>query len=148
MKIRYMLLFFFGIILSSKSIAFQLVTEDEYATEIALADATPRLFGKRPDPDGPKIRVELPKNRQVNSPFDIKVIFEPKDGATIDTDSLAIFYGNWGNVTKRVLKEARVSEQGIDAKGAEAPRGNHTFRIQVDDSNGRTGEARITVRVI
>jgi hypothetical protein len=84
------------------------------------------------------------------SPIDFIMTFEPQGEAKIDLDSLKVQYKflGWKDVTKRILKHAEISEEGLQALGADIPKGKHKMRLVIRDTMGREARARITFRVI
>ncbi len=143
------LLLAFCFLFGTTASAFELVSQQEYENEVAMADASPRDLAGEKDPQGPRIRVVRPEGNSVTSPFDINVVFMPTAGSSIDVRSIKITYGSYWktDVTDRVLAKATVTEKGIQAKGAEVPVGDHVFTIKVADTQGRTGLANIRVAV-
>lgn len=84
------------------------------------------------------------------SPIDFITKFQPQEGAEIDLDSIEVHYKwlGWKDVTDRILEHATVSAEGIEAIGAEIPKGKHKMRLTVKDTLGRESRERISFRVV
>jgi hypothetical protein len=136
---------------------FELVSADEFQREEdarslvtrSAKSLQPAEEQSRRVPDGPVIEIVTPDaTTPVHAPVDITVRFEPGPGARIVLDSLHIRYGLIGlDVTDRIRKAARVTEQGIDAPGASLPTGSHSMSIEISDSAGRTTRQAFRFRV-
>jgi hypothetical protein len=136
---------------------FQLVTAEEFEREEDARNLVTRSAnarqpaepGSQRAADGPLIEVVTPDaSTPVHAPVDISVRFAPGPDARIVIDSLHIRYGLIGlDVTDRIRKAARVTEQGIDAPGASLPAGSHALSIEISDSAGRTTRQAFRFRV-
>ena len=136
---------------------FELVTADEFqreedARELVTRSARslqPADEASRRVVDGPLIEIVTPDaTTPVHAPVDITVRFAPGPGARIVLDSLHIRYGLIGlDVTDRIRKAARVTEQGIEASGASLPAGSHSMSIEISDTAGRTTRQAFQFRV-
>ncbi len=84
----------------------------------------------------------------VSSPFTLKFVFRPIGGSVIETNSVKVLYLKQRTIdlTKRIAPF--ITNGGIDIVGAEAPPGNHTLRIVVSDSQGRTASAVFMLKVV
>jgi hypothetical protein len=136
---------------------FELVTTEEFRREKDARDLVTRS-AKAQQPaeaksersaDGPSIDVITPNaSGTVHAPVDISVRFAPGPEARIVIDSLHVRYGVIGlDVTDRIRKAARVTEQGIEAPGASLPPGSHSMSIEISDSLGRTTRQAFRFRV-
>ena len=136
---------------------FELVTAEEFQREEDARSLVTRSANARQpaEPksqraaDGPLIEVVTPDaSAPVRAPVDISVRFTPGPDAHIVIDSLHIRYGLIGlDVTDRIRKAARVSEQGFDAPGASLPPGSHAMSIEISDSAGRATRQAFRFRV-
>ena len=130
---------------------FTLISPDEHAE--ALADPAPEDEGLRPKgaPGAPGIVVRAPDTASgsIASPVDIELGFEAEGDATIDMDTLRIYYVLLfkKDVTARILEHADVGPDFIRAEGAELPAGNHAFVVEIGDSAGRTSRERFEITV-
>jgi hypothetical protein len=89
----------------------------------------------------------LPLPKQLVSPLRFKLIFRAFGGSTIDPSTLVVTYLRGSNIdlTQRVKKF--VQPGGIDVPDAEVPPGEHAIRVEVKDSDGRTGTANVFLAV-
>ena len=108
-----------------------------------------------PVENAPRIVVMAPgagaeESEELLSPIDFIMEFEPRGEATIDLDSIKVKYkhGFWMDVTNRILEHAVISAEGLQAIGAEIPKGKHKMRLEVKDSLGRKARAQITFRIV
>lgn len=114
--------------------------------EVAHADTAVRLRS-RPAPiaavtDPPSIEVLAPSAAAtLNSPFEIRLRFEPAPDAQIVPATLRIRYGMFGlDITDRVLKKARLSASGLEVEEAHIPSGSHYLKLSIRDDHDREGE--------
>jgi hypothetical protein len=107
------------------------------AKEAKLPDAAGSL-NTRGISRGPGIKVVSPETgTQNNGPFEFKVDFEPRGGATIDKSSVKVIYMKSPTVDLTPRIKAATTDSGIDLKNAEIPPGDHLIKITVKDSDGR-----------
>ncbi len=122
-----------------------LISEKEAALPVAsTADMTFRAGITR----GPKVVLVLPTaNDGAHSPVHVEFRFEAHGGAKIDPGSVKITYlkNPAVDLTERV--KSFTGAGGIDIPAAEVPPGNHPIRVEVKDSEGRSGLASFTLRV-
>lgn len=137
---------FSGLMIATGVAAEVLITESEARLPAAPAAAPATRAISR----GPAIRVLAPDpgSPGVNSPFPLRIAFEPRGGAKIDPATVKLTYlrGNGVELTDRV--KSGLSEKGIDLKSAEVPPGEHQIRITVIDSEGRQTSAVLTLNVV
>ncbi|HET7886065.1 MAG TPA: hypothetical protein VFL62_07555 [Bradyrhizobium sp.] len=95
---------------------------------------------------GPKIEVVGDKE-QSHSPVHLQLKFESFGGARIDPQSLKVTYLRTPNVdlTERVKSFAGAS--GLDIPDAELPPGDHMIRVDIKDSDGRTGSTSFVLKI-
>ncbi len=125
----------------------QLVTPQEVA---ALKDDVKENLAIPLSGDEPLIEVLRPaiKDGKVSSPVAIEVRFKPASGRAIDTESFKLYYGALKlDVTSRLLKTVKVSQDGFSIDKIDIPSGSHRLVMRVADSNGSTGlrEIKFTV---
>src|SRR6266567_3789643 len=123
-----------------------LISEKEAALPVAsVPDMTFRAGITR----GPKIVLVLPtaNDDSAHSPVHVEFRFEAHGGAKIDPRSVKITYlkNPAVDLTERV--KPFMGAGGIDILAAEMPPGNHPIRVEVKDSEGRSGSASFTLRV-
>jgi hypothetical protein len=95
---------------------------------------------------GPKIKV-LDETEPVHSPIHLHVMFESFGGAKIDPDSVKVTYLKTPNVDLTPRIKPFVQSAGIDMPDVELPAGDHMVRIDVKDSDGRTGTTSFMLKV-
>lgn len=95
---------------------------------------------------GPRIEV-LGEKEQNHSPVHLQLKFESFGGSKIDLDSLKVTYLRTPNVdlTERVKSFVRTT--GLDMPDAELPPGDHMIRVDIRDSDGRTGTTSFLLKV-
>lgn len=133
--------------------AFQLVTEAEmlemHKQLQALPEAPMRTRGAA-DELGPKIELVSPKETSTPSPLRVEVQFLPLNAKEIDLKSLKVFYGIGPfkkDVTDRVMKNGRLTKEGLVMENVEAPKGTHRFILQISDIDGHVAQREIRIEV-
>lgn len=138
------------ILKTAKAETFILITPNEYVE----AHSAEKGFVKKniniEKNDYPQIIVESPKLTadSLTSPVNIIVRFETSQGDSIDMNSLLITYGFFMDITERILQNADIGDDFIQAHGAELPSGKHSFTIRIKDSAGRRAEKEFKVVVL
>jgi hypothetical protein len=96
---------------------------------------------------GPKVEFVSPEE-QTHSPLRLQLKFESFGGSKIDPDSVKVTFLRSPNVdlTSRIKPFVRAS--GIDMPDAELPPGDFVIRVDVKDSEGRTGTASFVLKVV
>lgn len=144
--LKFSVILLSGLMLATGVAGEVLITESEARLPAAPASAPPTRAISR----GPGIRILAPDagSPGVNSPFPLRIAFEPRGGAKIDPATVRLTYlrGNGVELTDRV--KSGLTEKGIDLKSAEAPPGEHQIRIAIQDSEGRQTSAVLTVNVV
>lgn len=97
---------------------------------------------------GPAIKVLTPDLANLNSPFDLKVAFEPRGGAKIDPAATKVTYLKAKPVDLLSRVKPGLSESGLVLPGAETPPGEHQIQIVVQDTEGRTSQVVLTLNVV
>jgi hypothetical protein len=77
----------------------------------------------------------------------LQLTFESFGGAKIDPDSVKVTYLRTPNVDLTPRIKSFVQVTGIDIPDVELPAGDHMVRVDVKDSDGRTGSASFILRV-
>jgi len=101
--------------------------------------------------DGPGIDVTSPSGFALRSPIDFDVRFRPRDGVDVDMGSIRIDYRLgpiWANVTNRLARHASVTQNRLQATGAELPAGDHLIRLRIRDARQRETLALISFTVV
>jgi hypothetical protein len=83
----------------------------------------------------------------IRSPFNLKLRFESRGGAKINTDSVLVTYRRIPaiDLTQRIRKFIRAD--GIYVENADVPPGLHRIRVDIRDSQGRAGSVDFTFSV-
>lgn len=131
---------------------FDLITDEEYARELAARRSGVTDKGVRLVPNAPRISVVTPEvAAPVRPPVDIEIRFAATAPASINTDSLQILAGVLQfDVTKRILSspDVALSAEGLRARSARIPAGDHRFTISIADSAGRVGTQALRIEVL
>jgi hypothetical protein len=124
------------------ALAFQLITEKEAALPLNFDPG-------RGITRGPMIMVVSPAPGAglVTSPLHFKIRFEGRGGAKIDVASALVTYEKIPAIDLTQRIKAFIGPDGIDIENAEVPPGSHRIRIDVTDSDGRTGSTDLTFTV-
>jgi hypothetical protein len=95
---------------------------------------------------GPK--VELVDDVQpVHSPMHLQLKFESYGGAKIDPSSVKVTYMRTPNVDLTGRVKPFVQSTGIDMPDVQLPVGDHMVRVEIKDSDGRSGSASFVLKV-
>lgn len=131
-------------IASAQSTKVVLITAQEASLP---AQATGEL-NRRGITRGPQVSVLSPKpTDDLQSPIHIQLKFESHNGATIDPGSVKMTYVKNPAVDLTDRVKAFAKPDGLDIAAAEIPPGNHTLRVDVQDSDGRVATTLFTVKV-
>jgi hypothetical protein len=95
---------------------------------------------------GPKVRY-IDESEPLHSPTHLQVTFESFGGAKIDPDSVRVTYLKTPNVDLTPRIKPFVQNAGIDMPDVELPVGDHLVRVDVKDSDGRTGSTSFVLKV-
>ena len=113
--------------------------------EAKLPDAAGNL-NTRGISRGPAIKVVSPEaGASTSGPFEFKVDFEPRGGATIDKSSIKVTYMKSPVVDLTPRIKGALTDSGFDLKNAEIPPGDHQIKITVKDSDGRETSTTTTL---
>jgi hypothetical protein len=125
------------------SAAHELITQDE-------ANLPPPkgavAVDRRGVTRGPKI-ILVGDIEPLHSPVHLQLKFESFGGAKIDEDSVKVTYLRTPNVDLTPRIKPFVQLTGIDVPDAELPVGDHMVRVDVKDSDGRSGSASFVLQV-
>ena len=100
--------------------------------------------------NGPKINVSAPNGYTLASPVDFDIQIEPRDGVAVDMASIRIEYKlgpAWVNMTRRIMKYAKIKGARLYARGAELPKGRHALRVSISDAQNRRTRATVAFTV-
>ncbi|MTJ84136.1 MAG: hypothetical protein F8N37_24385 [Telmatospirillum sp.] len=134
---------FAGLVLwAGQAAATTLITDDE-----AKRPNDAQVSATRGITRGPSIRYEAPQTGPAgHAPFDFKVQFEPHGGATIDPAHIKVTYLKVPNVDLTDRLKPYITADGINMPKAQVPAGEHPLKIEVEDSDGRSSEAMISLK--
>jgi hypothetical protein len=129
---------------------FELISPME-AKEAMDNPAPEETFQAKGAVGAPVIKVLSPtvSTGDLVSPVDIEMSFESPDNTAIDMNSLKILYVMLikKDVTDRILEHATISGDSLIAKGAELPKGNHKFIVEIQDEKQRKTREKFSVSV-
>ena len=129
------------VLASIQAYAAPLITSQEAKLPDAAGGLNTRGISR-----GPGIKVISPESGvQTKGPFEFKVDFEPRGGASIDKSSVKVTYMKSPVVDLTPRLKNSVTDTGIDMKNAEIPPGEHQVKISVKDSDGREASTMTTL---
>jgi hypothetical protein len=95
---------------------------------------------------GPSVELVQPAET-AHSPVHFQIKFQTFGGTKIDLDSLHVSYLKSPEIDLVPRLTRFVQRSGIDIPDAELPPGEHTFRIEVSDTEGRTRSSVFVFKV-
>lgn len=97
---------------------------------------------------GPVIRMVAPgaSPADITGPFWFRVEFSARGGARIQPASLRVIYLRAWEVDVTERLKPFVTEAALEIREAVIPVGDHHLRIEVQDDNGRSGSALISLK--
>ena len=129
---------------------FALLTPEEIAQSQAAGDAPLTRGLSVLKSSGPRINVFSPDGDALNSPVSFDIRLSERDGVAVNMKSIKIEYKSgvgWLNVTRRIMREARVKGTKFTASGAVLPKGRHALRLSVQDMDNRLTQAIVEFSV-
>lgn len=131
-------------VLASPAWAVTLIKNDEAKQPPASGVLATRGISR-----GPGVKLVSPEPAAtITSPFNLKVVFEPRGGAKIDPAATKVTYLRATPVDLLPRVKPGLSEQGIALDSAEVPPGEHAIQISVQDSEGRVTNTVIQLNVV
>ena len=85
--------------------------------------------------------------RALHSPSPLQLKFQTFGGAKIDVEAVQATYLRTPNVDLTPRIKPFVTVGGIDVPAAELPPGEHILRVDIKDSDGRSGTATFVLKV-
>lgn len=82
------------------------------------------------------------------SPIRLQLKFESFGGAKIDTSTLKVTYLKSPDVDLTDRVKPFIQANGIDMPDAVLPPGDHTLRVDVKDSDGRTATSSFVLKIV
>ena len=106
-----------------------------------------QLASSRAITRGPRIEVSNLDDGKLHSPLHFKLRFLAFGGSAVDINTLTVTYLRGPNIdlTERIRPFVRPT--GIDIPDAEVPPGEHAIRVDLKDSDGRSGTANFVLAV-
>jgi hypothetical protein len=97
---------------------------------------------------GPRVElVDAPSDGSLHSPMHLQLKFQAFGGAQIDPNAVQITYLRSPEVDLTDRVKPFVQASGIDVPEAALPPGDHVLRVDIKDTDGRTGTASFTLKV-
>ena len=97
---------------------------------------------------GPRIElVDTPTDGAIHSPMHLQLKFQAFGGAQVDPNAVQVTYLKSPEVDLTSRLKPYVQASGIDIPEAALPPGDHVLRVDVKDTDGRTGTTSITLKV-
>jgi hypothetical protein len=118
-----------------------LITEQEASLPNAHGGPISRGIGR-----GPSVELVQPAET-AHSPVHFQIRFQAFGGNKIDLDTLHISYLKTPEIDLIPRLTRFVQRSGIDIPDAELPPGEHSFRIEVSDTEGRTRSSVLVLKV-
>jgi hypothetical protein len=99
---------------------------------------------------GPRVElVDVPSGDGViHSPMHLQLKFQAFGGAQVDPSAIQVTYLKSPEVDLTDRVKPFVQASGIDMPGAELPPGDHVLRVNIKDTDGRTGTTSFTLKVV
>jgi hypothetical protein len=122
--------------------AASLITEKEAALPPATKVVTRGISR------GPAIKFVSPTmGSTVSSPFDLKIVFEPRGDSKVDVNSVKVTYLKFPYVDLTPRLRSAITVSGINFQNAEVPSGEHAVKLSVQDTEGRETNAEFNLIV-
>ena len=116
------------------------------AKEAALPPATKVVT--RGISRGPSIKFLSPTTGStVSSPFDLRIVFEPRGDSKVDVNSVKVTYLKFPYVDLTPRLKSAITANGISFQNAEVPVGEHAVKLSVQDTEGRETNAEFNLIV-
>ena len=125
-------------------VSLEEVHASQLGASLAPVDATPV------NPLAPQISVTSPESLEpaMKNPFNIEILLKAQKDAELNFASFKAFYGTFRlDITDRLLKEAAKTLSGLKLSNLEVPSGKHKIVLRISDTQGRTAEKEITIKV-
>ena len=94
------------------------------------------------------LKPEPVSDLKVKAPFAIAVQFKSQADAAIDPTTFKVMYGAFKiDITSRITKFVKVTQEGFSLENAQIPVGRHRLTLQVQDEKQRVAERELRVEV-
>jgi hypothetical protein len=129
-----------------------LIPAQSHAGTILITEQEASLPGGRTGPisrgitRGPSVELVEP-GETAHSPVHFQIKFQAFGGSKINLDTLHVSYLKSPEIDLIPRLARFIQRSGIDIPDAEIPPGEHTFRIDVSDTDGRTRSSVFVFKV-
>jgi len=108
------------------------------------------VLGTRGLTRGPRVEQVLPDphGQGAKSPFPLEIKFIAHNDTTVDPASVKVTYLRTPSVDLTPRLKGHITPAGIDLGDADVPPGTHMLRVEVHDSQGRSGTSIIKLSVL
>ncbi len=97
---------------------------------------------------GPRVElIDTPTDGALHSPMHLQLKFQAFGGAQIDPNAVQVTYLKSPEVDLTSRVKPFVQASGIDIPETVLPPGDHVLRVDVKDTDGRSGTTSITLKV-
>jgi hypothetical protein len=111
-------------------------------------DEEPMLRAKALAPVIDILKPQPGADMKVKAPFAIEVQFKGQPDSGIVPASFRVLYGGLKiDITNRITKFVKVSEQGFNLENAQIPVGKHRLTLQIQDDKQRLAERELRFEV-
>jgi len=126
------------------------------AAEVLITDAEAKLpplkgaiaSASRGITRGPRVElVDTGTDGSIHSPMHLQLKFQAFGGAKVDPSAVQVVYLKSPEVDLTDRVKPFVQASGIDMPEAVLPPGDHVLRVDVKDTDGRTGTTSFTLKV-
>src|SRR4051794_33833007 len=125
--------------------AFVLITPEEAALPLA---ATAQITKRAGVTRGPKVSLRSPNPKaEFSAPVDFRLVFQAFGGASIAPNAVKLTYVRNPAVDLTDRVRPYLAATGIDIQQTEMPPGEHTIRIDVTDTDGRSTTELFVLKV-
>jgi len=140
-----------SIVLAAAAIA---VSAPAYSAQVLITEEEAKLppprgaitADRRGITRGPKVEL-VDETAPVHSPMHLQLKFESYGGAKIDPNSVKVTYMRTPNVDLTGRVKPFVQPTGIDMPDVQLPVGDHMVRVEIKDSDGRSGSASFVLKI-
>jgi len=108
------------------------------------------ILGTRGLTRGPRVEQVSPdpRGKGAKSPFPLEIKFIAHNDTAVDPASVKVTYLRSPSVDLTARLKGHITPAGIDMSDADVPPGTHMLRIEVRDSQGRSGTSIIKLSVL
>ena len=146
MKTFFLTFFLFTVINAFAETVLLVTLAEMQASNNATVQISPK---SSPVKDAPVIEVLTPKlPGSISSPTLIDLQFQSVSPSKVKPESFKALYGTFQiDITKKLLRVAKVTETGVKVQEAALPKGAHKILLMIEDTSGRVGNRTIEFEV-